>query len=96
MSISKLVNDMSSFRAEHDPRVRARTKIKAALDKLLKEAKEGWLYEQELLRQTGLSTIHLSRVREEFLKHIVEVSDKKRVWFADPKVAEQARGYVSE
>jgi len=89
----KPVNDLSAFRASHDPNVIVPAKIKAALAQMLAEHKEAWRYEADLLKLAGISTTQLALFRGQFEAHVVETkgNNAKRVWFADAKVAASAR-----
>ncbi len=83
------------FRSAHDKNVIVPNKIRAALAAMLKEGPENYEYEVDFIRRAGISNTDMGLFRDQFEKaHIVEVggSSKKRVWFADPKVAKKARG----
>lgn len=84
---------LDDYRAAHDKNVIIPTKIKAALANMLKEGAENWSYEADFIRRAGISQTDMGLFRDQFSDHIVETSGKtaKRVWFADPKVAEKVR-----
>lgn len=85
---------LESFRSAYDKNVIVPKKIIDALAGMLKEGAESWCHESELLKRAGISTTDLGAFRAQFEKHIVEVGGSrngKRVWFADPKVADKAR-----
>ena len=86
---------LSDFRALHDPNVVVPNKIRAALASMATEGKEHWEYEADFLKRAGVTPLQLAAFRETFKTHIVETGNSrnaKRVWFADPKTAEKARG----
>ena len=95
----KSAKTLADFKSEYDPDIRIPNLIRAGLASLLKEGKESWEYEQDFLRRcgTGVGNSNITTYRPQFEKHIVEVKAQggknlKRVWFADIKVAAQARG----
>ena len=96
-------NNLESFRSEYDPKVRLPRLIQGGLASLLKEGRESWEYETDFFRRcnaglatAGVGNSNIATYRDQFAKHIVEVrqggKNIKRVWFADTKVAAQARG----
>lgn len=89
---------LADFRAAHDPNVIVPARIKKALAEMRAENRENWLYEGDFLKRASVSALHASSFRDEFAAHIVETRghNAKRVWFADPKVAAQARGESGE
>lgn len=87
---------LADFRNAHDPNVMIPKRIAEGLAAMLKEGKENWEYEIDFLRRCGLSTTQLAQYREQFAKHVVETyatssRSARRVWFADPKIADQVR-----
>lgn len=84
---------LQDFRAAHDRNVIIPAKIKAALSGMLEEGAENWAYEAELIRRAQISQTDLGLFRDHFAEHVVETGGKssKRVWFADPKVAQKVR-----
>lgn len=93
---TKKTNNLQSFKAEFDPDVFIPLRIREALAELGKEGPQAWEASQEFAQRARLNTNRLSKYREEFADHIVEVKnragDPKYIWFADPKVAKEARG----
>lgn len=87
------VKTLDDFRAAHDKNVIVPTKIKAALEAMLKEGPENWHYEADFIRLAQISQTDMGMFRDHFSEHVVETSGKsaKRVWFADPKVAQRVR-----
>jgi len=94
MSSKPAPRTLSDFRAAHDPNVMIPQRIRKALADMAKEHPESWAYEQEFLSRAGVANNFISAFRDEFAEYIVETRGKnpKRVWFADPKVANKARG----
>jgi hypothetical protein len=96
MAAAKKPTNLADFKAQFDPTVVIPNKIKAALASLLKEGKEAWEFEQDFLKRANLAPPHLAQYRTDFEKHIVRVRERGRnertVWFADQKVATEARG----
>jgi hypothetical protein len=98
--------DLAAFKAMHDPSVIIPNKIRAALKALGIEGRESFAYEQSdphggvpMVKRANVSTTYLSQYRKQFADHVVKVpqavgarSGPKFVWFADPKVAAEARG----
>lgn len=93
MTKPKSPKTLADFRAAHDPNVIVPAKIKAALAAMKAEHAESWAYEGDLMKRAEISTTNVAMFRDQFASHIVETRGKnpKRVWFADPKVAEKAR-----
>lgn len=104
---AKAKRTLSTFKSLHDPSVIIPAKIKAALERLKREeGAEAFAYEQTdphggvpMVKRADVSTMHLSSHRKLFAPHIVKVRQDtgsrrgpKFVWFADPKVATEARG----
>ena len=88
---------LADFKAAHDPDVIVPNKIRVGLAAIAKEGPENWLYEQEFLRLTGVSTTQIARYRDQFAAHIVEAPGTntkatKRVYFGNAKVAAKLRG----
>lgn len=85
---------LADFRAAHDPDVIVPARIKKALADMKAEHPERWLYEADFLTRAGVANQHISNYREQFAAHIVETRGRnaKKCWFADPKVAAEARG----
>lgn len=90
----KTPNTLSSFKSAHDKNVIIPSKIRAAFATMLKESPEAWRYEGEMITLAGISTTEMGAFRSQFEDHIVDTKGgvKKRVWFADSKVAAKARG----
>lgn len=91
---AKTLND---FRAAHDRNVIVPSKIRAALEVMVKEGPENWTYEADLLKRAAISTTDLAMFRDQFEAHIVEAAgssgrNAKRVWFGSAKVAAKLRG----
>jgi hypothetical protein len=87
---------LADFKAAHDPNVIIPAKIQAALDAMLKEGPEHWVYEGDFLKLAGLSVTQLAEFRDRFAAHIVVVPGKsgsspKRVYFGNAKVADKLR-----
>lgn len=87
----------ADFRAAHDPEVIIPTRIRAALDAMVKEGPEHWEYEADFIRRAGVSQTQIAAYRDQFAAHIVETGhaggrSPKRVWFGDAKVARKLRG----
>jgi hypothetical protein len=96
--MSKPKKDLSAFRSVHDRNVTVPAKIKAALaDLKAKEGAEGWEYEGEFMKRSGISQTDVGQFRGQFAAHVVETKGKsaKRAWFADVKTAEAARAAIS-
>jgi hypothetical protein len=89
---------LADFKAAHDPNVIVPNKIRAALEALLKEGPEHWVYEGDFLKLSGLSTTQLGAFREQFEDHIVIAPSGasgragKRAYFGSSKVAAKLRG----
>jgi hypothetical protein len=88
----KAGRSLDEFRAAHDKNYIVPQKIKAGLEKL----GDGWEYELEFLKLTGLSTTDLSMFRDQFEDHIVTTSGRnpKRVWTGSKATAKQLREMV--
>ena len=88
---------LADFKAANDPDVMIPAKLKAGLASLLAEGKEAAEFESDFAKRAGVSPNAVGRYRDQFVKHIVVVrptgsGSAKNVWFADPKIAEKARG----
>jgi hypothetical protein len=77
------------FRAEHDKSFIVPKRIRDGLAKL----GNGWLYEVEFLRLTGLSTTDCAAYREEFSEYLVTVGGRvtKRIWVGSKELAKKMR-----
>lgn len=87
---------LADLRAVHDDSVRIPNRIKARFAAMLKIGPEEHDYEQDFLRAAGVANHKIAPFREQFKAHIVSVADgktrnRKRVWFADAKVAAKFR-----
>jgi hypothetical protein len=82
---------MTDFQGTHDKNVVIPAKIKAALAAIGEE----WRYEQEFLKEAGISINDLGRFRDQFDGHMVVVrtrdSKAKSVWFGTTANADKAR-----
>lgn len=88
------VKTLADFRSVHDKSYVVPTKIRAALELL---GKEGWEYEPEFIKMTGVSVVDFARFREEFADHYVTVGgskSSKRVWAGTKALAEKMRSMV--
>lgn len=94
--VTKKVKTAADFRAAHDPDVVVPNKIRAVLAEMLREGKENWEYEGDIVRRAKLGMAQLTQFRELFADHIVVAPSEsgraaRRVWFADAKVAQKIR-----
>ena len=87
---------LSTFRNLYDTKTKNSNKVRQAFSTMLKESPEAFREEKDLAEMAGLSKEEIRGLREEFDKYIVEVPQRGRstairVWFADAKVATEAR-----
>jgi len=90
---------LADFKGIHDRNTVIPAKIRAAFAQMLTEDKENWDYEMDFVKRAGISMADLSVFRELFQAHVVEarapgrsVGTTRRIWFASPKAAAEARG----
>jgi len=87
--------DIGSFRELHDKAYR----VPAAIKKALAELGEGWEYEGEFLKRSGVSPIDLTTFREQFEDFWFEVRTSnrnvKRIWCGTKKFADKLKEYYS-
>lgn len=85
------------FAAEHIRATRGPLKIKDALAKMRAVGHEHWEYENDLTKMPyNLAQVDLSSFRDQFTKYWIETEvqhgkSARRVWFADPKIADRFR-----
>lgn len=74
----KTGRSLDDFRAAHDPDYIVPKRIKDALTKL----GDGWAYDQEFLKLSGLSTTQLATYRDQFEEFFIMTGGKspKRIW----------------
>ena len=87
---------LADWRANNVKEVLISNKIKAAFAEMLKVGPEEHETNTDFARLAGVAINELKDFREEFKQHIVHSKiggrDGTLYWFADPKVAEKARG----
>lgn len=87
--------DLETFRAAHDKSYILPRRIRAALTAL----GEGWEYEVEFLKRSGIAVSDIGAYRDQFKAYWVEVRSSnrnvKRVWCGTPKFAERLRASLA-
>jgi hypothetical protein len=87
--------DVEAFRQSHDKSYRIPRIIKESLAEL----GDGWEYELEFLKRSGLSVVDLATYRDQFADNWMEVRsgnrNVKRVWAGTVKFANKLREHYS-
>jgi hypothetical protein len=94
MSSSK--KSLADFKTAHDKSYIVPTKIKAAIEKL---GTDGWEYEQEFAKLSGVSSNDLAKYREMFSEQIVLIKQdgrERRAWAGSKSLANKMREMVNQ
>lgn len=85
--VGKSIED---FRKSHDRNYIVPEKIRTGIEQI----GDGWLYEAEFLKLSGISTTDLAMFRDQFEDYwvIADKSSKKRVWCGSKEFASELRG----
>lgn len=94
----------STFNADHNKAVVIPNRIRAVLADLSKRGPEHYEYEADIVKLAKLSQTEISRFREGFRPHIVEIKYKdgkalstpKNVWFHNVSVARRMREQLAK
>jgi hypothetical protein len=78
---------LAEFRQTYDKETIVPSRVDAAVAAL----GDGWLYEVEFAKHAGVSLSDLGMFRDKYSRHVVSVREGRRVWFGNPKNAEEAR-----
>ena len=86
---AKIGRGLQDFRAAHDKNFIIPERIRAGL----KELGDGWEYEGEFQKRTGISTTDFARFRDQFEEFFVIVGTRntKRVWAGTKELAKKLR-----
>lgn len=92
---------LDDFMKDNDRDTLVRNKIKTALAALLKVGPEEHESETELAKRCGLQLVEITRMRDEFHRHVAFVPKlmgrkARYVWFADAKVVPTKFRYTPE
>lgn len=82
---------LADFKAAHDKSFIVPQKIKAGIDAL---GKDGWEYEAEFIKSSGVNQNDISKFREQFTDFVVLIRQdgrEKRVWAGSKTLADKLR-----
>ena len=82
---------LADFKAAHDKSFIVPQRIKTALDAL---GKDGWEYEAEFIKSSGVNQNDIAKFREQFAEQVVLVRQdgrEKRVWAGSVALANKLR-----